>query len=231
MASKPRNFNPNLYYHIYNRAVLEKREIFASPHDYQRFLNTIVYYLLEKRPVRYADFQNLSADAWQSILHPKGVLAKRRAKLVAYVIMPNHFHLLMKPEEKPQALSQFLSDLANSYTRYFNLKYKRSGVLFQGTFKSKEIADEASLLQVSRYIHLNPLNSSKTNPSGMLKTPQEYPFSSYHEWLGLKEPHIVDAGEVKFWIEKANGPQNYQRFTEAKIGKNPALGIENLTLE
>lgn len=144
--------------------------------------------------------------------------------------MPNHFHLLLKPKD-PAAVSAFVSDIKNSYTRFFNLKYKRSGTLFQGRFKAKKIANEASLLQVSRYIHLNPLVSSKTNPNRELKRPQDYPYSSYHEWAGFKNPHLVEEREIKFWLKQVGGTKGYRDFVESKIETNPALGIENLIIE
>ena len=225
MSSKPRNFTPRSYYHIYNHAVHEKTVIFPTTQDYQRFLNTIAYYIFSQ-PFSYEQHQRLSTPP----ANPKGL--RKRAKILAYAIMPNHFHLLLKPtEENPSEISRFVSDVTNSYTRHFNLKYKRSGVLFQGTFKAKEIIDEASLLQVSRYIHLNPLFSSRTNPKGLLVKPQNYEYTSYHEWAGFKNPHIVEADEIRFWTGRTGGTAGYRSFTEAKIKSNPASGIEQLILE
>jgi len=227
MASEPRRFNPNRAYHVYNRAIVEKQRIFLSNRDYQRFLATLEYYLLSERPTRFSIFQDFPP---QLQLHPKGV--SRRAKLLAYAVMPNHFHLLIKPiPESPFELSRFVSDLTNSYTRYFNLKYGRNGILFQGTFKSKEIADEESLLQVSRYIHLNPLLSSKTNPQNRLNKPQDYPYSSYLEWSGFKNPHLIDEKEVELFVSLVGGSHGYREFVESKIGQNPTLEIGHLAIE
>lgn len=225
MASKPRNFNPDLYYHIYNRAIQEKERIFFGARDNQRFLNLFNYYRFEQL-LPFSDFIKLP-------LRPNlGGLLKERVKVIAFVIMPNHFHFLVRPtESQPQAVSVFIGDLINGYTRYHNIKYKRGGPLLLGKFKSKEISDEASLLQVSRYIHLNPLVSSKTNKNRKLKKPQDYPYSSYHEWAGFKNPHLVDATEVKSWTHKMGGAKGYREFVEARIDKNPVLGIEDLILE
>ncbi len=227
MASKPRRFNPDHIYHVFNRAVIEKQRIFVSNQDYQRFLNTLEYYLLSERSTRFSLFQNLPPH---SKLHPKGV--SRRAKLLAYVVMPNHFHLLVKPKpDDPSAISHVISDLTNSYTRYFNLKYKRGGVLFQSTFKAKEIFDNESSLQVSRYIHLSPLLSQKTNPHNQLTKPQEYPYSSYHEWAGFKSPYLIDGAEVERFTSLVGGPEGYRKFTEAKVDQDPALAIGHLIIE
>lgn len=230
MPSKPRNFNPQFCYHIYNSCVVEKRKIFPTDKNYQRFLNTIEYYLYNQS-ISYAQFQDLPQRAKEQSLYlnPKG-LEERRVKLLAYCLMPNHFHLLLRPKN-PSDISRFISDITNSYTRYFNTKNRRSGVLFRGTFKSKEIADDASLLQVSRYIHLNPIISSKANPRGTLKKPQDYPYSSYHEWAGFKNPHLVEEEEINSWVKQAGGPKGYRDFVESRLETNPALGIEDLVLE
>jgi len=230
MASKPRNFDPQLIYHIYNSSVVEKRKIFLTDRDYQRFLNTIDYYLYNQS-IPYAQFQRLPQRAKEHSIqsNPKG-LQDRRVKLLAYCLMPNHFHLLVKPKN-PVDTSRFISDITNSYTRYFNLKNKRSGVLFRGTFKAKEITNDASLLQVSRYIHLNPLVSSKANPKGTLKKLRDYPYSSYLEWAGFKNPHLVEGEEVKSLLAQIENAKGYRSFVESKLKTGLALGIEDLILE
>lgn len=232
MASRPREFDPNRAYHIFNRAVIEKQQIFNFDRDYQRFLNTLEYYLLSERKLRFSDYLELPPHLklHPNKLHPKG--EGKRARLLAYAVMPNHFHLLMRPtKENPTALSQVISDVTNSYTRYFNVKYKRSGVLFQGVFKDKEIPDNESILQVSRYIHLNPLVSKKANPNETLRSPQNWAYSSYFEWVGLKNPHLVDKTEVERFTSLVGGPQGYKKFTEAKIDQDSALNIGPFVIE
>ena len=144
--------------------------------------------------------------------------------------MPNHYHLVLKLTNT-DGISQFVSDIQNSHTRYFNEKYERTGVLFQGTFEAREVRDGSSLLQLTRYVHLNPVTPIKSNPTGLIKTPQSWLYSSYLEWIGLKNPHIADKEEVQRWLSLANGAQNYKEFTEAKIGKDLALELGNLALD
>jgi len=229
MPTKPRNFDPNFYHHTYNCGV-EKRSVFLNEKDYQRFLDTIAYYLHDQT-LSYAQFQDLNEEAKNAYrqLNPKG-LATLRVKIVAYCLMPNHFHLLIKPA-KEGGVTRFASDIANSYTRYFNIKNERVGNLFQGTFKTKEITNDASFLQVSRYIHLNPLISSQTNPDGRLKKLENYPYSSYAEWIAVRNPQLIDQEEVDTWVKRTGGAEKYRHFVEAKMSKDPALGIEALVLE
>lgn len=229
MATKPRHFDPQLYYHIFNRGV-EKRPAFKNVRDYQRFLGTALFYRHNQK-LSYATFQRLGPKAQMVYrqTNPEG-LSNQRVRIAAYCLMPNHFHFLLKPIE-PAGVTKFIADVANSYTKYFNIKNERTGYLFQGTFKAKEIRSEPSLLQLSRYIHLNPALPSKTNPEGLLKWLEGYPHSSYPEWVGLREPYLIDKEEAVKWVKYSGGPEKYREFVEAKIDKNPALGIEDLTLE
>lgn len=229
MSTKPRFFKPDFYYHIYNCGV-EKRNIFTSARDYQRFLGTISFYLYDQC-ISYVQFHRLTAGAKRFYIrtNPKG-LETLWVKLLAYCLMPNHFHLLLRPV-KETGITRFISDISNSYTRYFNVKNDRIGGLLQGTFKSKEISTEGSLLQVSRYIHLNPLMSSKTNPYRSLKKPEDYPYSSYSEWVDPRPSAWIYQDEVSRWVKHIGGRERYRKFVESKIDQDPKCGIEDLILE
>ena len=147
--------------------------------------------------------------------------------------MPNHFHFLIK-QNKDSGITRFISDISNSHSRYFNTKYERIGKLFQGAFKSKEISTDEALLQVSRYIHLNPTNSTETNPDGRLK-PEDYPFSSYKFFISKPSIHPsgveVELEEIDRVIMLVGGPKGYQDFVEAKIGKDPKIGIGDFAID
>lgn len=234
MPTKPRYFDPKFCYHLYNRGI-EKRTIFETEGDFQRFLGTVLFYKHAQR-IRFAEYLDLDNEGRENYarLHPTGV-ETLRVKLITLILMPNHFHFIVKPNHS-QGVSQFISDLANSYTRYFNEKNERSGNLLEGTFKSKEIRGEESLLQVTRYVHLNATESSKTNPDRSLK-PEDYIYSSYGYWIGQSQRHptgvekLLDKEEIDIWVEVAGGPQGYREFVESKIGKKSELGIENLIIE
>jgi len=232
MATEPRYFDTQLYYHIYNCGV-ERRNVFMTARDYQRFLGTIDFYTHDQR-LSYIQFQDLNEAAKQLYvqLNPKG-LETLRVRLICYCLMPNHFHFVLKPARE-DGITRFISDITNSYTRYFNIKNQRIGCLFQGTFKSKTIFFEESLLQVSRYVHLNPVESSKTNPDRTLR-PESYSRSSYRDWIkpsflnpkGLK----LDYEEVGGLVKLAGGPIGYKKFVEAKLEKRSEAGIEDLIIE
>jgi len=232
MPSKSRDFNPDFFYHIYNCGV-EKRNIFLEPYDYERFLETLSYYLY-RQPISLAQAKDLSH------LNPKGLgarplgfnLEKPRLSLVAYCLMPNHFHLLVKFSLEG-GIKHFISDVSNSYTRFFNIKNHRLGSLLQGPYKAKEIKDEGSLLQVARYIHLNPIMSKKTNSQGLLKKPEDYPYSSYRHWINDEEEkwELLDKKLVAEIVGFSGGKKNHKDFVEAKIGVDLSLGLGEAIIE
>lgn len=223
MVTRPRFFDTYLYYHIYNRGV-EKRNIFQTERDYQRFLDNLHYYQHHQK-ISFTKFQRLPERAKLIYLKMNPETPEtRRIHLIAYCLMPNHFHLLLKGAQFG-GITAFVSNISNSHTRYFNVKHERVGRLLQGTFKSKEIAGEESLLQVSRYIHLNPVLSKS------IRRPEKYPYSSYKAWVGQRSSSSLSQGLITTWVERVGGTEGYKEFVESKIDKDPKLGIENLILE
>ena len=155
-------------YHVYNRGV-EKRNIFLDNQDYQVFLYYLKSYLLspenpihKKLPVRVRlDFNDFD-------LH-------KRIRLMAYCLMPNHFHLMLKQLDE-KAMTEFVKRLSNAYVRYFNEKYERIGSLFQGRYKAVSLDKENYFLHLTRYIHRNPQEVLKKFNLTKL---EDYPYSSY----------------------------------------------------
>lgn len=221
MATIQRNFENDICYHVYNRGV-EKRIIFLDRNDYERFLEIITYYLYSPT-ISYSQFLDLSSETKKGYLD--SIRKKKRVQVLCYTLMPNHFHLLLK-QEINGGISQFLADISNSYTKYFNLKRSRVGSLLQGTFKATVIENGESFLQVSRYIHLNPYTSGKVNWRKKLET---YPYSSYRSWIKGVSDSLVDTSVIKRFIDYDK--KDYAQFVEAKKNIDPAIGIENMVLE
>jgi hypothetical protein len=128
--------------------------------------------------------------------------------------MSNHFHLLL---ETPQGnLSEIMQHINGAYTTYFNVKRKRVGHLFQGRFKAILVEADEYAAELSRYIHLNPVRA------GMAVKPEEYPWSSYHAYIGntaAPEWLITDFILGSFAGSAANVRKKYQLFVEDLIGK------------
>lgn len=165
-------------YHILNRGI-SFQPTFSSKRDFDRAIEVIRYYQNKKPPLRYSKFILLSNDERQRILEKLAVEKEFLVEVIAYCLMPNHFHLILKQSED-NGISKFLGNLTNSYTRYFNVKNKRSGPLFQGRFKAVRVESNNQLLHLSRYIHLNPYSAFTIKS---LEELQFYPYSSFPEYL------------------------------------------------
>lgn len=103
--------------------------------------------------------------------------------MLTYCLMRNHFHLLVYQKDK-STLSLFMKSLMISYSRYFNLKYKRSGALFDGRYKASRISSDTYLTHISRYIHLNP------------RSWKRYPYSSIDYYRRGNEPEWLKTSKV-----------------------------------
>jgi putative transposase len=110
-------------------------------------------------------------------------LKKADCSLHAYVIMDNHFHLLVTPKNRTE-LAKFMQSVANRYVRYFNAKYHRTGTIWEGRFRSCLIDSERYLFTLYRYIEMNPVRA------GMVESTMDYPWSSYH-YHALGKPDLL----------------------------------------
>ncbi len=114
--------------------------------------------------------------------------------LHAYTLMPNHYHLLIETHDGQ--LSKLMKYINGKYSIYFNWRHKRTGHLFQGRFKNTVLEKDVNLINVTRYIHLNPLKDGLTESLSL------YGWSSYREYLGRKGFGITDTTWVIGWFDK-----------------------------
>ncbi len=121
--------------------------------------------------------------------------------LYAYCLMINHFHLLV--ETSLPNISKIMHYIKGSYTTYNNIRHRRTGHLFQGRFKSIVVDKDAYFLELTRYIHLNPVYA------GIVSDPAAYQWSSYHGYLGKKDEYL-DKDEIKQYLGMSQG--QYRRF-------------------
>lgn len=187
------------FYHIFNRGN-EKRNIFTKPRDYKRFLQTFYYYQFQ------GPKQSFSKYAKSDLNFFRPSPEKKLVDIICYCFMPNHFHFLIK-QLKDSGVSTFLSQISNSYTKYFNTKYTRVGALLQGAFKAVRIETDEQLIHTSRYIHLNPV------VSGLVKKPEEYQWSSYLEYV-TQNIFFCSIDEVMSLFDSS---RKYQEFVEDHI--------------
>jgi hypothetical protein len=137
--------------------------------------------------------------------------------------MGNHYHLLL---ETPRGnLSQMLHHINGAYTTYFNIKRNRSGHLFQGRFRGILVDKDAYSKELSRYIHLNPVRAA------IVKTPLEYPWSSYRYFAGKdKKPQWLTTEFVlgDFGGEGGKGFRKYREYVERVYTKEAESPLKNV---
>lgn len=214
----------NGYYHLYNRGV-EKRPIFLDEQDYSVFLNYLKEYLLPKDTKLLTE---MLADPNVPSREKDKVLKLLRLNnfhgeitLLAYCLMPNHFHLFVK-QKSADSIDRFMQSLGTRYTMYFNRKYKRVGSLFQSVYKAALVELEAHFLYLSAYIHKQALGSQ-----GETLRTQEQP-SSYPDYLGKRNTEWVSPEEVLSYFSKTNPSLSYKTFVRKEPDFSP---IQNILLE
>lgn len=146
-------------------------------------------------------------------------LAGGAVGIIGYCLMPNHYHLLVRLQADD--LSKPMQQLGLSYTKAINRRHGRAGSLFQGPFKAAHVDLDEYLLHLSRYIHLNPV------AAGLAKRPEDWEFSSYREYVGLRDGTLPRPDVVLGHFASAD---EYRRFVESYAGGDDK-GIEHLMLE
>lgn len=168
---------PGEHYHIYNRAV-NKQVIFHEVSDYARFLFLILYF---QSPASFPKIGRAVGNYVKrlafDIVNEKEVIRHRTVELVAFCIMPNHFHLIVKEKEEG-GIAAYMHRVMTAYAKYYCAKYGKSGHVFQGTYKAILIVDDRQLLYLSAYIHRNPRNISK-----WIDKENQYRWSSYQDFV------------------------------------------------
>ena len=143
--------------------------------------------------------------------------------LYAYTLMPTHIHLLLEMNETP--LSKLMQVLQFRYTRNFNIKYKKWGHLFQGRYKAILCDKDSYFLELSAYIHLNPVRE------GLVKKPHQYPWSSYSFYVKEEKDTFVDGDFLlaQFSNKKAIAKREYGRFVRSRISQGHREDFYELT--
>src|SRR3989339_1119251 len=169
---------PGEYYHIFNRAV-NKQVIFHDTSDYFRFLFLTLYF---QSPIIFQQLGRKVKEFVQSraldSVEEDEIIKKRRVELVAFCIMPNHFHLIVK-ELDEGGIAAYMQRVLTSYSKYYNTKYEKSGHVFQGPYQAVHVEDNRQLLHLSAYIHRNPREIPK-----WFKKEDRYSWSSYQDFIG-----------------------------------------------
>ena len=193
-----RSFKTGCFYHLYCRGI-RKSDIFKDRQDYSTFL-----FLLKK----YLDpnFREKRFDPRTGkVVYYTPDFVYEDVELLAYCLMPNHFHLLVKNLTKPGA-TKLMRRVISSYAVYFNGKYQLSGSPFDKPYRSVEVETEEQLLHLSRYIHANPKNLT----SQLI----DYPYSSYPVFVRKNSVGWLKTEDILVYFAKAGYSNSYREFTE-----------------
>lgn len=202
------------FYHVYNRGV-EKRDIFLDEQDYKVFLNYLRLYLTPKDDsiILIKKRDDLSDDQKNEKISKLMALKNyfNKIELLCYVLMPNHFHLIIRQKNK-EDMEDFTRSLITKYSKYFNKRYDRVGPLFQGRYNAVLITNERYLIHLGRYIHLNPQGIVIVNKQSLLS----YLWSSYPSYVNNTSVSWLNKNYFLSDFTKNNGFSfdSYQGFVE-----------------
>ena len=206
----------NESYHIYNRGA-HKYDVFTSEDDSNRFL-ALLHLANSAGPVKVRDIlatQKYKGRFSVEIFSEKA--DKCLVDVLAYALLPNHFHLVLK-QRTEDGITIFMRKLTVSYSMYFNTKYGHSGVLFQGRFKSSHLDTDPYFKWIFPYVHLNPISlvEPQWQEKGVSDTAhareflRNYPYSSYYDYYNGERPQraILAYDEAAGFLDKERDLQD-----------------------
>lgn len=206
-----KEYTSDSFYHLYNRGVA-KQPIFRDETDYTVFLGLLKRFLSNEPYVdKYGRLQP----------HYYG-----KIELLAFCLMPNHFHLFVFQGSEDKILSKFVQSFSTAYSMYFNRKYKRVGPLFQGRFRASRITKDEYLQHISRYIHLNPKNYMDYQWSSL-----PYYFETHRsDWV--KPQKILNlfegAGDYKVFLQDYEDHKNMLEDIKYQLADSHSLQGQTL---
>lgn len=231
-------------YHVYNRGV-NRRKIFKKESDYFDFREILRYFLVGFPECKVSDtlhgglqIKSPFSIRWRMQNKPVSFTAdpngngmfKGFIELLAYCLMPNHFHFLIRickvSDTLQSPISEFMKRIGITYSHKFNHDNQRVGPLFQGRYKIRELDSDEQVMHVSRYIHINP------TMAGLVNKPEMW------QWSDLKD-HYLFPTIMPFAISKPrfilglfrNKPSEYREFVEAQFSNSDSALLQPVAID
>ncbi len=212
----------NEVYHVFTKSIAGF-VVFNDDEDFMRIKDAVRYYQVKDLTSDFSSFlrRDKNEEGFKQSFLLEHSKKDKLANIVSYCIMPTHIHLILK-QKFDNGISTFMGNVLNSYSRYFNLRHKRKGPLWEGKFKNVLVKTDEQLLHLSRYIHLNPTSA------GIINSPEKWRHSSYHEYLG----NVAHNEKICYYDDCLTIPNDYKGFVEDRAAYQRELAmIKHLILE
>lgn len=221
-------------YHVINRGI-EKRNIFLQERDYFRFIHDL-FEFNDKEWVNTTFYQFKRSYDLEGRKLEKRRKRKLLVDILAFCLMPNHYHLLLTPRIQ-NGISKFMQKLNAGYVKYFNLKYERKGTLFEGRYKAVHVKNEAHFIHLPYYIHFNPLDLRHPewrqrklyNLKKAIEYLGTYRWSSHMDYLGKRNfPSVTNRS---FLLNYFGGEKKYKSTLYNWLKELSFEGLKEVALE
>ncbi len=174
-------------YHLFNRGC-DKRDIFLGESNYRFFLKKI-----------------------------RLLKVKFNLDIIAYCLMPNHFHLLVR-QNSEVTIAKWIQKVLSGYVQAFNKQYNRKGTLFEGSTKPRVINKDIYLYNIIHYIHYNPIKAK------LISDPADWSYSSYKIWISNSENSLISKKlREEFFYSAENYKQSFKEYTNSKLWEKDDL--------
>ncbi|MGH4120753.1 transposase [Clostridium sp.] len=128
-------------------------------------------------------------------------------RIISYCLMTNHVHIQIEAKTKPVYF--YIGRINTFYAKNFNKKYDFIGHLFQARYNAEIIERDGYFLEVSRYIHLNPLKAK------MVEKPEDYKWSSYGMYIGDRKEELITSNKILSYFSNDNKRKRYKEFVDS----------------
>ncbi len=208
-------------YHICTKSIAGYK-IFNNDQEFQRMFALIRYYQLQSIPLRFSHFiETVGVEGFHQRFDAIANSYEKNIRIIAYCLMPTHIHFVIE-QIIEDGISRFMANILNSYAKYFNLRHKRRGPLWEGRFKSIFVETDEQLLHLTRYLHLNPVTA------GLVRKPEQWTYSSYFEYVRMTDKKMICDYQHLIDIHRID----YKKFVEDQINYQRELAfIKHLMLD
>lgn len=188
-------------YHTYNRSVANE-EFLKGKKEERHLLGLLDYYRFPQK-ISFSKFRVMPKTDQVEYLD-RARDNKPLVQIFAFSLMPDHFHLLLR-QETEKGISAYVSNIQNSFAKYYNARTKRHGSLFQNPFKAKRVETNEQLIHLSRYIHLNPVTAYLIKLNDLFN----YPRTSYSCYLSKNKRGLVETNQI---LDLFRSTEQYAKF-------------------